>query len=54
MALGAPGCASVRHYRGKAYLGWYYSGLFVFRDGSPRRAFAIRVLPNALVTVVCQ
>lgn len=53
-AYGAPVCSSVQQFRGKAYLGWYYEGLFVFLQGSPRQAFAIRVLPNGIAAAVCR
>lgn len=53
-AYGVPVCSSVRSYREKAYLGWYYEGLFVFLSGTPRQAFAIRVLPNGVASEVCR
>lgn len=53
-SYGSPVCSSVRDYRGKAYLGWYYEGLFVFLNGSPRQVFAIRVLPNGTAAEVCR
>ncbi|HEU5170692.1 MAG TPA: serine protease [Gemmatimonadales bacterium] len=53
-AYGAPTCSSVRDLRGEAYLGWYYSGLFIFLKGSPRQAFSIRVLDPALAGAVCR
>jgi len=52
-AYGTPVCSSVRDYRDKAYLGWYYEGLFLFLNGNPRQVFAIRVLPNGLAAAVC-
>lgn len=53
-AYGAPACSSVRNFRGQAYLGWYYGGLFVFLNGSPRQVFGIRVLPSASANAVCR
>jgi hypothetical protein len=53
-AYGRPMCASVREFRDKAYLGWYYDGLFVFLNGSPRKAFGIRVLPGGSASQVCR
>ena len=53
-AYGVPVCSSVRSYREKAYLGWYYEGLFVFLSGTPRQVFAVRVLPNGMAAQVCQ
>jgi len=53
-AYGAPACSAVRRYRGKAYLGWYYGGLFLFLNGSPRQVFAMRVLPNEAAEALCR
>lgn len=53
-AYGVPVCSSVRVHRGKAYLGWYYEGLFVFLDGTPRQVFGMRVLPNGAASEVCR
>lgn len=53
-AYGTPVCSSVQTYRGKAYLAWYYNGLFMFLNGSPRHVFAIRVLPNGAATELCR
>ncbi|MDQ7843186.1 MAG: serine protease [Armatimonadota bacterium] len=53
-AYGTPACSSVRDYRGQAYLGWYYSGLFVFLKGSPRQVFGLRVIDAAAAGVVCR
>ncbi len=53
-AIGVPACSSVREFRGKAYLGWYYEGLFLFLNGSPRQVFAIRVLPKGVAADVCR
>ncbi len=53
-AYGPPVCSSVRDYRGKAYLGWYYEGLFLFLDKTPRQVFAIRVLPGGLAADLCK
>jgi hypothetical protein len=53
-AYGTPVCSSVRSYRDRAYLGWYYEGLFLFLNGTPRQVFAIRVLPNGVASAVCR
>ncbi|HXF81966.1 MAG TPA: serine protease [bacterium] len=53
-AYGAPTCSSVRDLRGQAYLGWYYSGLFVFLKGSPRQVFGIRVIAATAADRVCR
>ncbi|HXF82279.1 MAG TPA: serine protease [bacterium] len=51
---GMPACSSVREFRGRAYLGWYYGGLFVFLNGSPRQVFGLRVLPAEAAQAVCR
>lgn len=53
-AYGMPACSSVRDLRGQAYLGWYYSGLFVFLKGSPRQVFGIRVIDATVAGRLCR
>ncbi len=53
-AYGAPVRSSVQSYRGGAYLGWVYEGLYVLLDGSPRRTFALIVIPSGAASSVCR
>ncbi len=50
---GAPLCSSIRPFRGKAYLTWYYEGLFVFLEGTPRRVSTILVMPKGTAREIC-
>jgi len=53
-AYGVPLCSAVKTYQSRAYLGWYYAGLFLFLNGTPRQVFAVRVLPNGGAAAVCR
>lgn len=52
-AYGAPVCSGLNQYRGQAYLGWFYDGIFVFLNGNPRAAFVVRVVPAGSGKAVC-
>jgi hypothetical protein len=52
-AYGAPVCSGLNQYRGQAYLAWFYDGVFIFLNGSPRATFMLRVVPNGAGKAVC-
>jgi len=53
-AYGAPACASLLSFSGRATLGWVYHGMVLFLTGSPRQITALAVVPKGFATAVCR
>jgi S1-C subfamily serine protease len=53
-AYGVPVCASAGSFRGSALLGWYYDGLIVLLEGSPRKASVLAVIPKGAAQTICR
>ncbi|MDR7419850.1 MAG: serine protease [Armatimonadota bacterium] len=53
-AYGAPVCASVGNFRGSALLGWYYEGMIVLLEGSPRKTALLVVIPKGAARAICR
>ncbi|GEM_PF-2189210 len=53
-AYGAPACASLLSFSGRATLGWVYHGMVLFLTGSPRQITALAVVPKGFATAICR